>query len=177
MGLLDWFGKQRPQGFLSEISEKIAYTLVPRLMFKDFERLRGMYQGNTAEIGPRFYAKVCEKADLAPVAEDAQQIRGSHGFWDQGREYFALEFPPPRVRKKLVRRPDDEPESWPRLSLVVLEPDATYVRSLVLAELADGTTRIEEVTPDETFDLGPGPEPQLSAFLEFLAEQRPWRTV
>jgi hypothetical protein len=177
MGLFDWFFKSGPRTNLPELCDRIAYKILPKYAFNDFEKLKAYYQSTPpSTIGPKFYAKACEKAKVDPVAADAEKFRASHGYWDGGREYFSLEYPAPKPNKvkKMTKRPQDV-VVCPCLSVVVREPEGGKMRCFVLVQSTEGDTTLQEVTPDGKAEVGPGPEPRLSALLEAIAEQRPWR--
>jgi hypothetical protein len=178
MGWFDWFKKPRSKLTLTDLSSRIAYKILPRYAFKDYEKLKAYYQSvPPSTIGPKFYAKACEKEQVEGTIEDSQLFRANHGFWDGGREYFAMEYPAPKTTnvRKMTKRAEDTGLA-PVFSLVVREGDGT-MRCFTLAVSSQGETTLQEVTLEGVSVVGPGPEPRLSALLEAVAEHRPWRKV
>ncbi len=182
MGLFDWFLKPKPAVPLPQLCYDVAYFILPYYAFRDDAKLADMCLNTPTAAGPLFYFMAAKAREVEPNTEDAKRFRWHHGQLAEGREYFALEYPvPPPV--DLSDKPIEQMISGaatfvlaPHFSVIVRGggPVAQYF-ILGQAPMGRGTT-LRCIKPEGmNCNLGPGPEPQLDAFLDVIREQVAWQ--
>jgi hypothetical protein len=180
MGLFDLFRKRSPRRSLQRICYDIAYTALPHVAFNDCDELVKMFKEGPISVGAFYYVKVCQALKVQIVREDAKRFREHCGKLDDSRDYFVLQYPtPPPIDftgVNLGNLPREQiPVLAPYFSAVLRHHQTGAVDYLALGQaLEGGGTTLRTVTPDgANGNLGPGPEPQLDAFLDRLRNSRP----
>lgn len=183
MGLFDIFRKRKdepvaaasPQTLLPSICYSIAYFVLPHYAFNDREKLIGMFTDTPASVGPFFYLMGCQMQKVEPVSDDAPLFLPHHGQFDSVHDYFILEYPtPPPIDLSgidVTKLEEDQlPVLAPYFSAVVRHRQTQTIRYYTLGQAPfGGGTTLRSIIPDgANSNLGPGPKPQLDAFLERL---------
>jgi hypothetical protein len=172
MGLFDWRKSRKLEVSLPQLSYDIAYFILPHYAFNDVAKLEDIGLNTPFAAGLFFYIMAAKQRKIEPVVEDAKRFHWHRGQLTDGREYFALEYPPPPVDMSLV--PLEEISSG-RTKLVL----ASYFSAIIpgtqtagaqyyilgQAPIGGGTTLRCILADGANCNLGPGPEPILSAFL------------
>jgi hypothetical protein len=178
MGLLDWF-RGKPSIPLPQLCYDVAYFVLPHYAFKDLAKLVDLCLNTPTTAGPFFYVMAAQMRKVEPDAEDAKRFRWHHGQLSEGREYFALEYPTPPP----VDMSDTPIEQMigggakfvlaPYFSAIIRDAGATEAQYFILgqAPIGGGTTLRCILPEGANCNLGPGPEPQLSAFLDAVRER------
>jgi hypothetical protein len=120
-----------------------------------------------------------QAGNVEPDIEDAKRFRWHHGQLSESHEYFALEYPvPPPVDMSDV---PIEQVVCGRASVVLAPHFSAIIRGaggvqyfiLGQAPMGGGTTLRCILPEGVNCNLGPGPEPQLNAFLDAVREREP----
>ncbi len=151
-----------------------AYTAMPYSAYNDCDNLiKKLTEG--LPVGAFFYITVCQALKINIIREDAKRFREYFGKLDDARDYFVLEYPtPPPVDLSGVdlgsMPPEKRPVLAPYFSTVVRHRQTKAVNYYTLGQASvGGGTTFRAVTADNChLNLGPGPEPQLDAFLSLL---------
>lgn len=177
MGLLDWFRKPKPAVPLPQLCYDVAYFILPHYAFEDIAKLADLCLNTQSAAGPFFYVMAAEARKVEPIPEDAKQFRWHHGELVEGKEYFALEYPVPRP----VGMPDVPIGTIISASAnVILAPHFSVIirggespaQYFILGAAMGGGTTLRRILPEGmNCNLGPGPEPQMDAFLDAVKEQ------
>jgi hypothetical protein len=173
MESLDRFRKPNPGVPLPQLCYDIAYSVLPRYAFKELPKLMDLYRNTPATAGPFFYIMAAQMRKVEPNLEVAKRFNWHHGHLSENREYFALEYPaPPPVR----------PSSTPNEQTIVLAPyfsviirgtGSADVEYFILGQAPlGGETTIRKILADgRNCNLGPGPEPKLTRFLDVVGRR------
>lgn len=173
MGLFDFLRKPPPQVTLPQICYDVAYFVLPHYAFKDFEKIVDLCTNTPAAAGPFFYLLACQFRKSAPNPEDGRKFQWHVGTLDSERHYFALEYPvPPPIELSSVPPEKLLSETAPLVLApyfsAVIRRERTHESEYYVlgqAPLGGGTT-LRCVEPDgKNCNLGPGPNPDLDAFL------------
>ena len=178
MGLLDWFRKSKVEAPLPQLCYDVAYFILPHYAFRDLPKLEHLCLKAPSAAGPFFYIMAAQARKTEPIGDDAKRFKWHHGHLDDGREYFALEYPvPPPI--DLSNQSDDD--LLRGMSNIVLAPYfSAVVRSndkvpqyfvLGQAPIGGGTTLRCLLPEGMNCNLGPGPEPSLRAFLDAIRDR------
>ena len=168
MGWLDWLKKKPREAdertALSQTCYEIAYFAIPTFL-ADEEKLRDIFVRNGDATGAFFYLMACQRGKIEPVQETAAAFRVHVGQLKDGAEYYLLEYPtPPPVNPDLSKA-----VLAPHFSVVIFFADTRNAVYYILGQRPFGGTTLRSVTAEGmNFNLGPGPEPDLNEFLEFL---------
>jgi len=179
MGLQDWFRKPKRTASLPEICYSVAYFVLPHYTFNELTKITDLFVNTSTTAGPYFYIIAALMQKVEPDTEDAKRFHWHHGQLDESREYFALEYPdPPPVDMSDV--PVEQIVSGkstlvlaPYFSAIIRGAGSAEPQYFVLgqAPMGGGTT-LRCVLPEGiNCNLGPGPEPKLSAFLDAVRER------
>ncbi len=179
MGPSNGAGAARPAVSLPQLCYDIAYFILPHHAFKDLARLADLCLNTPTAAGPFFHFLAAQMRKEEPNTEDARRFRWHHGQLDEGREYFVLEYPvPPPIdlsgaSLEQVLASGTKFVLAPHFSAIVRGPGPEEVHYFVLgqAPMGGGTTLRCVLPEGMNCNLGPGPEPQLSAFLAAVREQ------
>ena len=177
MGLFDWFRKPKPAVSLPQLSYDVAYFILPHYAFKDLAKLEDLCLNTPTAAGPFFYVMAAQSRNVEPIPDDARRFRWHHGQMSEGREYFALEYPtPPPVDMSDV--PIEQVIGGgtkfvlaPHLSAIIRGADEARYFILGQAPMGGGTTLRCILPEGMNCNLGPGPEPELAAFLDAIRGQ------
>jgi hypothetical protein len=179
MGLFDWLRAAKPKVLLPQLCYDIAYFILPHYAFKDIAKLNDICLNTPSTAGLFFYIMAARHHKVEPIVEDGRRFCWHHGQLTDEREYFALEYPtPPPVDMSLVT--PEEIRSGrtkfvlaPYFSAIIPGTETAETQYYVLgqAPIGGGTT-LRGILPDgSNCNLGPGPEPVLSAFLASFSER------
>jgi hypothetical protein len=169
--------KQNPRdaGPLPQLCYDVAYFILPHYAFGRLDKLSELCLDTPAVAGPFFYVMAAKAREIEPNFEHAKQFRWHYGFMEEGREYFALEYPTPPAGDHT-----EEPLGAllsggmfvlaPYFSVIVRSNDEVHYYILGQAPLNSGTT-LRRVTQDgANCNLGSGPAPTLDGFLAAVSE-------
>jgi hypothetical protein len=157
---------------LPQLCYDVAYFLLPHYAFRDLDKLADLCLNTPTTAGAFFYVMAAQARQVQPDPEDARQFRWHHGHLGEGRAYFALEYPvPPPVDLSDV--PLEQMIGGggkfvlaPHFSAVLRGAEDVQYFILGQAPMGGGTTLRCILPGGANCNLGPGPEPQLSAFLD-----------
>lgn len=180
MGLFDLFRKPKPTVPLEQLSYGVAYFILPHYAFNDVAKVADMCMNMPNVAGPFFYLMACQAREVEPNMDDAKRYHWHHGTLDDGREYFVLEYPTPTP----VDMSDLPEEQWmSQANRIVLAPYfSAIVRGsageepgyfvLGQAPMGGGTTFRCVLREGANCNLGPGPAPELNAFLDCIGARK-----
>ena len=176
MGLFEWF-KKRPHSIpLPQLCYDVGYFILPHYADHDVAKVADLCLKSPSVAGPFFYVMACQVRKVEPVIEDAKRFTWHHGKLRHGREYFVLEYPvPPPVDMSHMAVEEMLSEANPLVLApyfsAILRDDggATAYYILGQAPIGGGTT-LRRVSKHVNSNLGPGPAPNLAAFLGALEE-------
>jgi hypothetical protein len=179
MGLFGWFRKPRPGVPLPQLCYDVAYFILPHYAFQNLAKLTDLCLNTPTAAGPFFYAMAAQARKVQPDAVDAKAFRWHLGQLGEGREYLALEYPvPPPVDMSDI--PIEQVISRgasfvlaPHFSAIVQGPGPADVHYFILGQAPmGGGTSLRCILPEgANYNLGPGPEPELPAFLDAVRER------
>lgn len=178
IGLFDRFRKPQPAVPLQQLCYDVAYFILPHYAFRDVAKIADLCLNTPAMAGPFFYVMAAQGRQVEPDPEDAKRFRWHHGQLEEGQEYFALEYPasPP---VDLSDVPIEEMIGG-RTKAVLAPYFSAIIRGLAAethyfilgqAPMGGGTTLRSILPEGADCNLGPGPEPRLSAFLDVVRER------
>lgn len=178
MGLFDWFTKRTSRATvpLPQLCYDIAYFVLPPKVYNHLAPTLELCS-KAPRPGAYFYTLACRARQTAFVVEDANRFVWHHGELAPGREYFALEYPvPPAVDMSDVPLEQVVGGSFvlaPHFSAIVRDTASGEVEYYILgqAPIGGGTTLRCVTREGMNCNLGPGPEPQLTAFLDAVRER------
>jgi hypothetical protein len=177
MVLSDQFRKPKHDIPLPQLSYDVAYFILPHYAFNDLSKLADLCLNTPTTAGPFFYIMAAQARKVEPNIEEGKRFRWHHGQLSEGREYFALEYPtPPPVDMSDVpiERMVDGGASLvlaPYFSAIIRGVSEVQYFILGQAPIGGGTT-LRCILPDGmNCNLGPGPEPDLTAFLNAIPER------
>jgi len=182
MSIFDRFKKKpapsQDEPSLEQISYAVAYFVLPHYAFDQFEKIEELWEQTPNAAGPFMYLFACLNKDLEPDAETAPKFEAStHRF--ENRVCYALSYPPPRpIPSDFLDLPDDEllekvasgqgTTLAPHFSCVMHELSSGKKTVYNLGQSFDGGTTLRQVSREMNANLGPGPAPDLDAFLEAI---------
>ncbi|HEX5219851.1 MAG TPA: hypothetical protein VFZ59_09810 [Verrucomicrobiae bacterium] len=159
-----------PKHSLPSICYCVAYYVLPHYAFNDCDKLIRKFIDDAPKAGPFLYLIGCQMLKAEPIRDDALKLQAHHGQLDGTHDYFVLEYPtPPPVDLSAA-----EVVLAPHFSAILRARQQGGVAYYTLgqAPLGSGTT-LRSVTADgKNCNLGPGPGPQLDAFLAALQNDR-----
>lgn len=171
MNLFDRFRKSKPAVPLPQLCYDVAYFVLPHYAFQNLGKLADLCLKTPDMAGPFFYVMAAKGRKIEPDIKDAKRLRWHHGQLTESYEYFALEYPaPPPVDMsdmpvmKMLRN-----EGWvlaPHFSVIIRSAGDVQYFILGQAPTGGGTTLRCILPEGANCNLGPGPEPELAAFLD-----------
>jgi hypothetical protein len=177
MGLFDWFRKPKPTVPLPQLCYDVAYFILPHYAFEDLPKLVDLCLNTPTAAGPFFYIMASQVRKVEPNIEVAKRFRWHHGQLTKGGEYFVLEYPtPPPV--DMSDMPLEQVVGGggplvlaPYFSAIIRGAGSVQYFILGQAPMGGGTT-VRCILPEgANCNLGPGPKPQLAAFLEAVQKR------
>jgi hypothetical protein len=162
---------------LPRLCYNMAYFILPYYAFKECDKLVSICMGQVFALtdegkaagldpaGAFFYHLTCQTYGVKPTQEDTVRFQSHHGQTDAEHDYFSFEYPiPPSV---------SFPEALaPYFSGIIRHRGTKAVRYYVLGQSPIGRTTLRSVTEEgRNYNLGPGPEPNLNAFLASIGRQ------
>jgi hypothetical protein len=177
MGLFDWFRKPKPIVPLPQLCYDVAYFILPHYAFRDLGKLTDLCVNTPAMAGPFFYVMAAQSRKVEPDMEDGKRFRWHHGHLSEGREYFALEYPTPPpvdmsdVPIEQVVRGGAPFVLAPYFTAIICGVGEIQYFILGQAPMGGGTTLRCILPEGANCNLGPGPEPELTAFLNAIRER------
>jgi hypothetical protein len=177
MGLFDWFRKPKPAVPLPQLCYDVAYFVLPHYAFNDLAKLADLCLNTPSAAGPFFYVMAAQMRKAEADTDDAKRFRWHHGQLGDGREYFVLEYPTPPP----VDLSDAAIEQIvgggtkfvlaPHFSAILRGAGGGQYFILGQAPMGGGTTLRCILPEGMNCNLGPGPEPTLTRFLEAIRER------
>jgi hypothetical protein len=164
---------------LPQLCYDVAYFVLPHYAFNDLAKLRDLCLNSPTAAGAFFYIMATQMRKIEPDIEDAKRFRWHHGQLGEGREYFALEYPTPpplEISDALMEQMLRGEMSFvlaPHFSAIVRNAGTAETEYFILgqAPIGGGTT-LRRMMPDGiNCNLGPGPAPELAAFLETVRKR------
>ncbi|MBI3944324.1 MAG: hypothetical protein HY321_00215 [Armatimonadetes bacterium] len=162
---------------LTQLCYDVAYFVLPHYAFKDLPKLTHLCLNTPRAAGPFFYLMAAELRSVQADAEAADRFRWHHGQLSGGREYLALEYPVPPpvdlsgVPMEQLLEGRSEHVLAPHFSAIICGGGAVQYFIPGQAPMGGGTT-LRCILPEGTnCNLGPGPEPELAAFLDAIRER------
>lgn len=161
---------------LPQLCYDVAYFILPHYAFNDSEKVAELCLNAPTAAGSFFYVMAALQRQMEPDTDHAKLLRWHHGRLDDDREYFALEYPVPPP----IDMSDRSVEEWfsgpkvvlaPHFSVIVRGGGANEYFILGQAPMGGGTTLRCILPEGANCNLGPGPEPDLSAFLNAVRER------
>ncbi|WP_339735645.1 hypothetical protein [uncultured Gimesia sp.] len=181
MGLFDFLRKKKLQTEavpLEQVCYDIAYFLLPQYVFQDLTPILELYDKTPAAAGPFCYLMACQIRKNEPDMDIATTFRWHRDAFEDGREYLALEYPsPPPVDLEdadpiALLESGKMPVLAPYFSVVLLSENAEPEYFILgQAPLGEGTTVRQILDGGMNCNLGPGPTPDLDAFLNAIRER------
>ena len=184
MGLFDRFRKPKhtvPQSpappSLEQLCYDVAYFILPQYAFNDLSKITDLCLKSPDAAGPYFFVMACLRRNIEPNVEDAKKLRWDHGNFDEGAEYFVLQYPtpPPLDLTGSPGRIKEVRDGLPRYVLaphfsavIVMEGQGAEYFVLGQAPMGGGTTLRTIRRDGANCNLGPGPKPELPLFLEAI---------
>ena len=177
MALFDWFRKRASSVSLPQLCYDVAYHVLPHYAFNDIAKVADLCLNSPTAAGPFFYVMACQMREIEPVTEDAKSFHWHHGDLGGDREYFALEYPTPPPVDMSDLPPDQliNPSTplvlAPYFSAVIRERVEGAGRYYILGQAPfGGGTTLRTITAIANGNLGPGPDPNLGAFLDAVRD-------
>jgi hypothetical protein len=162
--------EQKPgsQSELPRFCYGTAYFALPRLLFSQPERTLGYFVDNEYPEGPYLYMMATRILKVEPVREHALLFQAHCGELSPGKNYHILEYPAPPpfdlAQKGAVLSPF--------FSAIIHNTADNEVAYYVLGQNPVSGTTFRTVTPDgANANMGPGPQPELEAFIDFLRQR------
>jgi hypothetical protein len=171
MGLFDWF-RRRPATPEQQkrIAYDIAYLILPELIFRDRAEFDRMTNSLGAAAGRFLYAIVCRRTRIAFDRDVAKQYAAQTEWLAEGVRCFVLAFPVPPPLIDVDSGVVNSVTLAPHFCAVV-ERRNVEPRYFVLGQSFGRSTTLREVTAGMNCNLGPGPEPLLTEFLDAVRGQ------
>ncbi len=173
MGILDRFRRRRVP--LAQLCYDAAYRILPHYAYKDLAKILDITSWPTAG-GPFVYAMACAMHKQDPDADEAMQFRWHAGSVAGGLEYWVLQYPEPSAVDLSDVNPLDLASGRcaavlaPYFSAIVREPNARISYWVLGQAPIGGGTTLRTVTEDgANANLGPGPVPDIGAFMAGIA--------
>lgn len=160
---------------LPQLCYDVAYFVLPHYAHNNIEKITSLCLESPTAAGPYFYLMACQVRGVEPEIEHAKAFNWQHGYLSGGREYFVLVYPksesitmPSMSVEELLSR--NTPVLIPYFSAVVLEPKQVNNSYFVLGQSPEpNRTTLRCVLPDgSNCNIGPGPDPVFSQFIESL---------
>lgn len=172
MGLFDRFKKQ-PRVSLEQLSYDIAYKLFPAYAFEQPKALLDAIESSPDSTHALLYFIICKAHEIEPDHADAERYRWHKISGEPSGIRLILEYPKPAPIDLSDQSFEDIKNSmgkWvlaPHFSaLIVDEPDAKPAYYVLGQSSMGGGTTLRRVDADgANLNLGPGPQPELAAFL------------
>jgi hypothetical protein len=173
MALFDFLRKPKSGVPLPQICYDVAYFVLPHYAFNNVAKIVELCTHSPAAAGPFFYFLACQIRKIEPSADDAKRFQWHRGALDSERQFLALQYPAPppidlsAATPEQVGTPGTSVVLAPHYSAVIEDQRTKETGYFVLGQaLFGGGTTLRCVERDgKNCNLGPGPEPQLDAFL------------
>lgn len=147
---------------------RLAYFVLPELLFSDAERTIGYFTNNDYPPGPYFYALATRVLEVEGNREDALSFQTHTIELADGVDCYILEYPKPPA----VDLTQGSPVLAPFFSVIIRKQGSSEVPYYILGQNPMSGTTFRSLTPDgANANMGPGPEPDLDAFMEFLKQR------
>ncbi len=156
------------QAELAKFCYGTAYLALPKLLFAQTERTIGYFVNNEYPEGPYLYMMATRILKVEPVREHALSFQAHSGELSPRKNYHILEYPTPPpfdlAQKDAVLAPF--------FSAIIHNTADAEVAYYVLGQNPVSGTTFRTVTPDgANANMGPGPQPELDTFIEFLRQR------
>jgi hypothetical protein len=162
---------------LPRIAYRVAYQILPHFNFQALEKIIEMWTNTPASAGSYYYLMACKMDKLEPVGDDARKFAvasGLLGLFD----YYLMEYPvPPPVDISGIDRTTLFQKGAgmvlaPHFSISLRHQQTGEVRFFILgqAPTGGGTTFRSISATGANINLGSGPAPERSLFLERVSQ-------
>lgn len=163
---------------LPQISYSVAYRVLPHFAFQAVERAIETWTRTPASTGPYYYLMACQMGEVEPVREDAGLYSATTGLLGDF-DFYLMEYPVPPP----VDMSDTDPLTLvqqgigtvlaPHFSMILRHRTTGAVRYYVLgqAPLGGGTTFRAITASGVNANMGPGPAPDRSLFIDRVAQE------
>ena len=146
---------------------RTAYFALPQLLFSQPARTLAYFTDNEYPVGPFLYAMAAQVLKVEPVREHIHAFQAHGGALAPGKNYHILQYPAPP--------PFDLAQKGgilaPFFSAIVATAEGGTDYYVLGQNPVSGTT-FRTVRPDgANANLGPGPAPELDAFVEHLRQR------
>jgi hypothetical protein len=155
---------------LWQISYGIAYFVLPNYAFTRLSKIEQLCRETPNAAGPFFYAMACQMSKVPPNRADAERFSWKVGALDDRTDYYVMIYPtpPPFDITTIPREEIKQHPLAPHFSAILYDRTTQAVQYYVLGQSPlGGVTTLRRVTidPMANYNLGPGPEPDVDAFL------------
>ena len=164
---------------LPQLAYDVAYFVLPQYAFGNLDKIVDMWTETPNVAGPFLYVMACKMQEVEPVDDDVRKFRAHHGQLDSSRRYYLLEYPVPApvdmsdMSIEQLTDTADPPVLAPHFSAIIHDTETNEVAYFILgqAPLGGGTT-FRSISPEGiNSNLGPGPAPEMDAFLDIIRNQ------
>ncbi len=175
MSSIDQSKPEVPEVSSWQLCYDMAYFVLPHYVFDDIAKLVDLCRNSPAAAGPFFYFMAAKMRNVDPSAENAKQFHTHYGQLAEGRDYFAFEFPVPPPFSMSHIDPKERGRTLavlaPHFCTVIPGTESSKAEYFILgqAPTGGGTTLrciLQNESSNVNCNLGPGPVPVLSAFIE-----------
>lgn len=174
MGLFDLFRKAKatpqdtPHPPLPVVCYRMAYFVLPQLLFNDSARFLGYFNNETYPAGPFLYVFACKSLNLEPNPDHARAFQTHIEELTPTQTCYLLEYPAPPPFDP-TRFDDLNQTLAPYFSAVVLRLTDNHISYFTLGQNSVNATTLRSVSPDGmNANLGPGGAPNRDDFLALL---------
>jgi hypothetical protein len=160
-----------------QLSYQIAYFVLPNYAYTRLSQIEELCRNTPKAAGPFFYVMACQMTNVAPNRNDAERFSWKVGSLDDLTDYYIMVHPtpPPFDITKIPQADIGRHPLAPHFSAILSDRTTRTVQYYVLGQspLGGGTTlRSVTINPMANSNLGPGPEPDLDAFLAAIMFRR-----
>ncbi|HXT60071.1 MAG TPA: hypothetical protein VN699_15635 [Pirellulales bacterium] len=161
---------------MPQLCYDVAYFILPHYAFHDVAKVADLCLNTPSAAGPFFYVMACVSRKVEPVIDDGKRFRWHHGQFNADDEFFVLEYPSPSpiemsdIEMKEIVGGQPPFVLAPHFSAIIRGPSESQSKYFILGQAPfGGGTTLRRITADGVnSNLGPGPEPQLTAFLDAI---------
>lgn len=162
---------------LPQIAYWVAYQVLPHYTFKALDKAVQMWTTTPTSAGPFFYLMACQMAELEPVPDDARMFSASTGVLGS-YDYYLMEYPVPPPVDPAGTDPVTLAQQGasivlaPHFSIILRHQSTGEIRYFILgqAPLGGGTTLRTITASGVNANMGPGPAPDRSLFLDRVTQ-------
>ena len=162
---------------LPQIAYWVAYQVLPHYSFQALDKAIETWTKTPTSAGPYYYLMACQMGGFEPVRDDARKFSADSGVLGQF-DYYLMEYPVPPPVDMSGTDPMTLAQQGagivlaPHFSIILRHQSTGEVRYFILgqAPLGGGTTFRTITASGVNANLGPGPAPDRSLFLERVTQ-------